>query len=224
VSDELDDITAARLKQPDPPKPRATQAQLERAIARYSTAAGSVQPALTTPLTKEELASGNSPGYEPAITSVDCSPRPRYGESQAKFERRMASYGVDMAALRKEVAQRNRKAALRSVEAHAGEAFPLGVAYWTQCACGWCGLKVGDPEVARREYDAHPCAAEGVGQLAADRAQAHAGKSTMPARRTSMLLQPSEPPEVLAAKRSEHSVDVDDESEQRFALLEGIPK
>ena len=29
--------------------------------------------------------------------------------------------------------------------------------YFTQCGCGWCGLRVEDPELARREYDKHPC-------------------------------------------------------------------
>lgn len=227
MSDDLDDITRALLKQADPPKPRATQAQLERAIARHSTVAGSVQPALKTPLTKEELASGNSPGYEPAITSVDMTPRPRYGESRARFESRMAGYGVNMAALRKDVALRNRKEAIRSQEAHAGEQFPLGVAYWTVCGCGYCGLKVGDPEVARREYDSHACAAENVGQSAVDRAIAEVDKTTL-TRRTTMVLQPSLPQpgqqdERQVERRTVAAVE-GDSAEQRFALLEGIPK
>lgn len=217
----FDDITRAKLKQPDPPKPRATQEQLERTIARLSTAAGAVQPDLVTPLSKDELESGNSPGWSPAITSTECTPRPRYGESKAKFERRMASYGMSMAALRKEVNQRNRKAALRSQEAFASEAFPLGVAYWTQCACGFCGLKVGDPELARREYDAHPCAAEDVGNRAVERAVAELDKGTV-TKRTTMLLQPSET--LAEAEVNRSTATTTDETAQRMALLEGIPK
>ena len=94
-----------------------------------------------------------------AITDVDCTQRPRWRETPAAFAVRMAAMGVDLAAVRAEAAQLNREAALRSD----------GATYWTHCACGWCGLRVADPEVARREYDAHACAVDDVGQAAVDR-------------------------------------------------------
>lgn len=216
---------------------RSSQAELASAATRYSTAAGAKQAPLESPLTAAELAGDD--GYGVGITDVDCTPRPRYGESQARFEARMQGYGVELGALRRAVAQRNRKAALKSQEAHTGEQFPLGVTYWTMCACGFCGLKVGDPEVARREYDTHVCAVDGAGDAAVDRAQAYADKATMPAKRTTSVMQPSLPSAMDDAMReldraAEYALDElrnaptkyrgDDEAAKRFALLEGIPK
>lgn len=185
----------------------AAQRAAGYAPRKHSVAAGLRQSALAEPLTEAELRTGG--GYGPAITDVDCTPRPRYGESQAKFLARMASYGADVEVLKREVRQRNRAAALRvvlrsgsverweSVEA-AVQAGRVGIdAYFTQCACGWCGLRVADPEVARREYDAHTCAAESIGDDAVSRAQAHAGKATMPPRRTAAVLKPAPEPETI---------------------------
>jgi len=208
---------------------------------KHSVAAGQRQPALAEPLTEAEFAHPRSEGYGPAITDVDCTPRPRYGESQAKFLARMRGYGLDMEALKADVRQRNRAAALRWIDAdgltHKG-AEPTArhgqiVAYWTQCACGWCGLRVADPEVARREYDAHACAAETIGDDAVSRAQAHAGRTTMPAKRTTSVLKPAlgeqrmnadDARSALAeadadAKITQQAQDLD-EASQRFALLE----
>ncbi|HZJ66408.1 MAG TPA: hypothetical protein VFD36_23035, partial [Kofleriaceae bacterium] len=165
---------------------RATQAELEAAARKYSTAAGEAgnRAGLASPLTAAELEAGG--GYGVGITDVDCTPRPRYGESQEKFLARMASYGANVEELKREIRMRNRAAALRQVELPTG-----AIAYWTVCACEWCGLRVDDPEVARREYDAHVCVAENVGQDAVDRAQAHAGKATLPPKRTQRVLQPA---------------------------------
>lgn len=191
-----------------------------RAPRRHSVAAGARGNArpLAEPLTDEELRTGG--GYQPAITDIDCTPRPRYGESRAKFEARMRGYGLDMEALNREVKQRNRGAALRE------GIWPDGaVYYFTQCACKWHGLRVADPEVARREYDAHACAADGLGDAAVARAQAHAGKATMPEKRTASVLKPA-----LAEQRTEDAEpvlrptrqDLDDldDATKRFALLE----
>lgn len=187
---------------------------------RHSVAAGvrgNARP-LAEPLTEAELATGG--GYGPAITDVDCTPRPRYGESQEKFLKRMASYGANVEALKRDMRQRNRAAALRE------GTWPDGaVYYFTQCACKWHGLRVNDPEVARREYDAHACAAEGLGDAAVDRAQAHAGKATMPVKRTTAVLAPA-----LSEQRTEDAepvlrptnqdIDELDDATRRFALLE----
>lgn len=182
---------------------------------RHSVAAGARGNArpLAEPLTEAELATGG--GYLPAITDVDCTPRPRYGESQAAFLKRMASYGADVEALKREVRQRNRANALKS------GTWPDGATYYvTQCACGWCGLRVTDPEVARREYDGHTCAAEGIGDDAVSRAQAHAGKATMPPRRQAAVLKPAlEQPVIDEPALVPSRQDLDD-LEQRVRLLE----
>lgn len=191
---------------------------------RHSVAAGVRGNArqFAEPLTDEELRTG---GYQPAITDIDCTPRPRYGESQAKFLARMRGYGLNVEALNREVRQRNRAAALRGVTGDGQilrAALREAVQFFTQCACGWCGLRVADPEVARREYDAHACAAESLGDDAVTRAQAHAGKATMPARRPAAVLKPA---------LSEGHVDEDgpvlnpatavlDDFEARVALLD----
>lgn len=184
---------------------------------KHSVAAGARrQPDLATPLTEAELATGG--GYGPAITDVDCTPRPRYGESQAAFLKRMASYGADVEALKRVIRQRNRENALKT------GAWPDGATYYvTQCACGWHGLRVPDPEAARREYDAHTCAAEGIGDAAVDRAQAHAGKATMPPRRQAAVLKPAleQPAETLETLRPAPQ-DLDD-LEQRVRMLEPKP-
>jgi len=91
--------------------PAQRQQMLERAIGRHSTKSGEQLPDFAEPLTEAELKAGG--GYAPAITSVDCTPRPRYGESQAAFEARMAGYGREMEVLRSDVKTRNRRAALR---------------------------------------------------------------------------------------------------------------
>lgn len=184
------------------------QLVLEAAVARggpAAVAAGARQPALLSPLTDAELEAGG--GYIPGITSVDMTPRPRYRESPSVFVARMRAMGADLAELTREVKLRNRREALRS----------LGDLVWTQCACGWCGLRVEDPEVARREYDAHDCAAAGVGQSAVDRAIAETDKITL-AKRTKHVMQPA------LADRVEDvpiaSTVEQDGTEQRFALLE----
>lgn len=83
------------------------------------------------------------------IADVDCTPRPRYRETQEAFAKRMRGMWLEADGKTRIVAQRNRTAALRTLEngLHA-----------TFCACGFRGLQVADPEVARREYDAHVCA------------------------------------------------------------------
>jgi hypothetical protein len=130
----------------------------------------------------------------------------------------MASYGADVEALKREVRQRNRAAALRDGVWPDGAVF-----YFTQCACGWHGLRVADPEVARREYDGHTCAAESIGNDAVSRAQAHAGKATMPAKRTAAVLKPALAEQAVDDRALVPSRQDLDDLEQRVQLLEPKP-
>lgn len=149
--------------------------------------------------------------YGVAIESVDMTPRPRYRESQAAFQARMAKMDHQIGSVGREVKKRNRDAAVRHVE------LPNGYErWWTVCSCGFCGLRVEDPELARREYDAHDCAAAGVGQAAVDRAVAETDRNTL-VKRTQHVLKPS----VVTAEEAPVVTAVDiDGAEQRFALLE----
>lgn len=141
-----------------------------------------------------------------AITSTDMTPRPRYRESQAAFEARMAALGVELSTLRAEVKLENRKAALRG-----------SVGQWfTQCACGWHGLTVADSEVARREYDAHACAADSVGQRAVDRGIAETDRNVLVKREAPVLRPSLESVETPALPKRA----TEDDTVQRFALLE----
>lgn len=183
-----------------------TPAEMQRALeSRITLRHAADQPDLQEPLSESELRAGD--GYRPAITSTDMTPRPRYRESQAAFQARMAAMGVELQGQHAEARRRNRAAALRTAE-HGR--------YFTQCACGWCGLQVTDPEVARREYDAHACAAEGVGQAAVDRAIAETDRSVL-VKRTRAVLQPSV---VTAAPVEEFKPVVADDTEVRMMLLE----
>lgn len=101
---------------------------------------------------------GSLDGETTAITDVDCTPRPRRGEPVASFEARIRGYGRAIAAQAAANNKRNRAAALQPPTVGAD-----GIAqYFTRCSCGWCGLRVADPELAQREYDAHPCAMDAV--------------------------------------------------------------
>jgi hypothetical protein len=68
-----------------------------------------------------------------------------------RLERRARETAAYQAAERSEAVRLNRENALRSVReddvTH----------YFGACACRWHGLRVSDPEVALREFDAHPC-------------------------------------------------------------------
>jgi hypothetical protein len=66
-------------------------------------------------------------------------------------ERRARELAVHMEAERREAVRLNRASALRTVVVD-GATLHFGA-----CACRWHGLRVSDPEVALREYDAHPC-------------------------------------------------------------------
>lgn len=82
------------------------------------------------------------------ITDVDCARRARRGESAEALAARLGGYARSLEYERQHVALTNRNAALRMSSD--------GLSY-TRCACGWTGLRVTDPEVARREYDVHQC-------------------------------------------------------------------
>lgn len=198
----------------------AAQRAAGYAPRKHSVAAGvrqlKAEQGLAEPLTEAELATGG--GYVPAITDVDCTPRRRYGETAAAFAARMLGYQREREALDREVRQRNREAALKQGTWPDGAVF-----YFTQCACKWHGLRHNDPEVARREYDAHTCAAESIGDDAVSRAQAHAGAATMPPRRQAAVMKPAleQPAETIETIRPA-AQDLDD-LEQRVRLLEPKP-
>ena len=144
------------------------------------------------------------------ISDVDCTPRPRYRETAAQFEARMGVLGQELAAIKRENAIKNRQAALQP---------PVMVRdvahYFTQCACGWCGLQVADPELARREYDAHACGI--TGDTTVERAMAETGRGVL-TKRTSQQVRPSS---VRAQVDVAETPSVkQDEAEARFALLE----
>lgn len=66
-------------------------------------------------------------------------------------ERRDREVAAHQAAERAEAIRLNRGNALRTVVVE-GVTLHFGA-----CACRWHGVRVSDPEVALREYDAHPC-------------------------------------------------------------------
>jgi hypothetical protein len=68
-----------------------------------------------------------------------------------RLERRDREVAAFQASERAEAIRLNRAGALRT---HVAEGVTV---YFTACACKWHGLRVSDPEVALREYDAHPC-------------------------------------------------------------------
>lgn len=192
-------------------------ANLRAAVAGHTPYGDRKQSELASPLTEAEFRAGG--GYLPAITDVDMTPRPRYRETQQAFEARMAAMGHQLETLGREVMKRNRDAALRHVELANGYE-----RWWTVCSCGFCGLRVEDPEVARREYDAHVCAAVGVGQAAVDRAIAETDRNVL-VKRTRAVLQPSVAQVVDEAiatldKHQVHGAEVEDDFEQRVKLLE----
>ena len=192
-------------------------ANLRAAVAGHTPHADRKQAELRQPLTEAELKAGG--GWMPAITDVDMTPRPRYRETRQAFEARMARMGHQLETVGREVEQRNRDAAVRHV------ALPNGYErWWTVCSCGFCGLRVEDPELARREYDAHVCAAAGVGQAAVDRAIAETDRATL-VKRTQHVLRPSvaEKEEITTRDCAEAIVAPDaviDDFEQRVKLLE----
>lgn len=68
-----------------------------------------------------------------------------------RLERRDREIAAFQASERAQAIRLNRAGALRT---HVAEGVTV---YFTACACKWHGLRVSDPEVALREYDAHPC-------------------------------------------------------------------
>lgn len=89
-----------------------------------------------------------------------------------------------------------------------------------------------DDGLEPHEYDAHPCAATELGNDAVSRAQAHAGKATMPPRRTAAVLKPAladadqqrlDPHTGLALESLRPAAQDLDDLEQRVKLLEPKP-
>lgn len=82
------------------------------------------------------------------LTATDCTPRARRGESAEALAARIGGYARSLEYERQHVALVNRNEALRTSS---------DGLHYTRCACGWTGLRVADPEIARREYDVHQC-------------------------------------------------------------------
>jgi hypothetical protein len=156
-------------------------------------------------------------GEQVAIDDVDCTPRPRYRESREAFDLRILAMEANTGALRREAVVLNRSMAVRWVTASDGS-----TKYVTACACRWHGLEQADPEVARREYDAHPCSI-------ADGDSIHRTYRGPVDKRPDSTLVPATAEE-RAAKGvtlpGEHAVEpakattLDEDAEKRAALLE----
>lgn len=116
-----------------------------------------------------------------------------------------------MADRRRAVTADNREAALKSmVDAN-------GVTqYFTTCACRWHGLQVTDPELARREYDAHPCSAPSGDAI-------HREYRGPKDKRPKSTMRPAFDSEIARAGLQgfrDVTKQVIDDAEQRMALLE----
>lgn len=83
-----------------------------------------------------------------AIARISRAFRKLGDKRQARRDREVS---VLLEAERAEAVRLNRSNALRTVTADGA------TLYFGACACRWHGLRVSDPEVALREYDAHPC-------------------------------------------------------------------
>lgn len=125
------------------------------------------------------------------------------------------------AMVRAEVTRPNRDNAVQTVEENGL------VRYFARCACNWCGLRVDDPELARREYDAHPCTI--TGDDAVERAQQNVDRDVFD-RATGKLVVPKRTADQMqVATGLRHDVETsaapaitqtEDDAAQRFALLE----
>lgn len=146
-----------------------------------------------------------------------------------------AGSGNDLAAERRSALAMNRTGALR------GPVSVDGVDHWwAVCTCRWRSLQVKDPELALREYDAHPCSIP-VEDDAPARAQAalnnhvkveRADGTFGMARRPPSTLIPALAQERTAADEqalagvvegrdtSPATKQTEDEAAERFALLE----
>jgi hypothetical protein len=170
--------------------------------------------------------------YVPALTNV------HYQASDAELARMPAPMRSVLLARRVIDAERRAADDLRAAQILAGRVADVrnlnreralqrvsdeGITrYFTQCACGWCGLYAKDPEVARREYDDHACAADGVSQRAVDRAIVEVDRKVLAKRDAEeMLIKPSmHEPESPLAGYVPSAPEVLDDAGQRFALLE----
>lgn len=112
--------------------------------------------------------------------------------------------GAAYAALQREVSHQNRTAALRQAE---------DGRWFTICACKWHGLRVDDPEVARREFDAHACSVDG--DAAVERAVENVDRLVYGPKREASTMAPAEVGETAPVVTV-----VEDGTEQRMALLE----
>jgi len=134
--------------------------------------------------------------------------------SRAKLQDRYVRRASSALAEERVELKQNRINAVRLVET------PDGARHVAACACRWHGAQHADPELARREYDAHPCSVPDGDRIhrefvgAADKHVRSAMVPATAAERASAGV--SLPGEADVAP----TVSAGDEAEQRFALLE----
>jgi len=205
----------------------ANVAELEDALAEATTSRGAADERLyetrSGDFTYDTVALGDEPyrATDAELAKLPPKMRARLLAQRERSPRRWAArdamYARDLAGLQAWTRQQNRAAALRTVEQD-------GLTrYFTQCACGWCGLRVDDPELARREYDAHACRIEGDAHIdravaSVDREQHDAAGKLIVAKR-----QPHEMQVAWSAIVESAAVEMrkyTDDTEARYALLE----
>lgn len=158
---------------------------------------------------------GTAIGNEPYVMTDAELARLPAGIRERMLARRTAGATATarlMAARERDIAQRNRAAAVRP-----GPEI-RGVPQWiAQCACRWHSLLSPDAEVVRREYDAHACSISG--DHAVDRAVAEVDRSVLAKRDAEQMVVA---PSLVTAEPEtvETTPTVVDDTEQRFALLE----
>lgn len=111
--------------------------------------------------------------------------------------------------------------------------------WWCVCVCRWQGLRVPDPEVARREYDKHPCRIAFHDDAVVDRAIAELAQTAREdGQRTNALTKRAGSTAIPALEQQRSAAEEQalgreavaevlgrlenetDAAEQRFALLE----
>lgn len=141
--------------------------------------------------------------------------------AERKHAQRARARAEHAAMVRTEATAPNRESAVQIVEENGI------VRYFARCACKWCGVRVDDPELARREYDAHPCTI--TGDDAVERAQQNVDRDVFD-RATGKLVIPkrtAEQMQVATGLREDVGIgaapaimQTEDDAAQRFALLE----
>lgn len=149
--------------------------------------------------------SADIPGYtEDALKRGIAGALRRGAKRHARFG---AALAAEAEADRRTTYLDNRNGALR------GPVLIDGVEHWwCVCVCRWTGLRVRDPEVAKREYDAHPCSIHA--DQAVDRALAELDGVTLT----------KHPKSTLVPALAERRTDADNAALAREAAVAAIGK